>query len=791
MRTGEPLGVGRQGGPIEGEETSTAYKYKAFISYSSSDRHSAEKLQRALERYRLPRKMLHSRKYIPRRISPIFLDRSDLRVSPDLGIVIEEALEKSEFLLVLCSPDAAASRWVKREVSYFKSLGRFDKVISVILRGVPAAHDPEREPMGAFPRELLSSRDDGTLVEPLAADLQERGDGFDLAKLKIVATILGVSLAELTQRQLEDDRRRRRFAQAVAAGMVSLAAVATAGAWIAWKQSASAEMRLQTAVETAARQIGATTKYRDRYGVPTDVMQELLTSAERDFNELMSQGRTSSMLVFHRVRLNLEFAELFNIVGGENERKLVSLITDSKRDLDWLTQRSLSVLERIGFSSAPSSASLALLRLKLYDIQAKERSRAGKFPEAVASAQASIALSRQWLAQTGKPDWLRAIAQGHCRVGYLNYQLGELSASATEYQRCIDMTRLLLRKRKDPSDRADLRTAASELATTLVEMDRRSEALALQREALATARSLVASDAWNTEHSRTVLVTATRLADMIMSVEMNLAEAQRLYREALLISDKLTKGDVSRIDWQRDRAILLERSASANLRAADSLDRNGAKSRLHEATQLVREAMQIVDRLLTIDPLNHEWWRDRSVLEERMGQVAFAIYKIDGDIRHLQSSLAWYAKALGDRRAILKRAPGSRIGKLDLAVALIQTGEAQAELPNGSDAALRLLEEALGILEELTRAEDAQTIWLRELGKARAALADVYVRKGDIVKAQLQIQMAMDIIRRLRDLFPKISQYQQDELFLIAKSKELSRIRQQGKPGPSPQMNGN
>lgn len=785
MHTGEPLGVGRQGDPIEGEETSTAYKYKAFISYSSSDRHSAEKLQRALERYRLPRKMLRSRKYIAQRISPIFLDRSDLRVSPDLGIVIEEALEKSEFLLVLCSPDAAASRWVKREVSYFKSLGRFDKVISVILRGVPATHDPEREPMGAFPRELLSSRDDGRLVEPLAADLQERGDGFDLAKLKIVATILGVPLAELTQRQLEDDRRRRRFAQAVAAGMVSLAAVATAGAWIAWEQSARAEMRLQTAVETAARQIGATTKYRDRYGVPTDVMQELLRSAERDFSELMSQDRTSSMLVFHRVRLNLEFAELFNIVGGENpERKLVSLITDSKRDLDWLTQRSPTVLERIGFSSAPNSASLALLRLKLYDIQAKERSRAGKFPDAVLSAQASIALSRQWLAQTGKPDWLRAIAQGHCRVGSLNYQLGELSASATEYRRCIDVTRLLLRQRTDVSDRADLRTAASELATTLVEMDRRSEALALQREALATARSLMASEAWNTEHSRTVLITLTRLADMIMSVEMNLSEAQRLYREALLISDRLTKGDVSRIDWQRDRAILLERSASADLRAADSLDRNGAISSLHRAIQLVREAMQIVDRLLTSDPLNQESLRDRSVLEERMGQVAFAIYKIDGDSRQLESSLTWYGKALGDRRVILKRAPGNRIGKLDLAVALIQTGEAQAELPNGSDAALRLLEEALGILEELTSADDAQTIWFRELGKARAALADVYVRKGEIAKAQLQIQMAMEIIRRLRDLFPKITQYQQDELYLNAKSNELSRISQQGKPGP-------
>ena len=74
---------------------------------------------------------------------------------------------------MLCSPAAANSQWVAREISFFKELGRSDNIIAVIVRGVPAVNDPVREPQGAFPKALVGLRSgDGSFTEPLAADIR-------------------------------------------------------------------------------------------------------------------------------------------------------------------------------------------------------------------------------------------------------------------------------------------------------------------------------------------------------------------------------------------------------------------------------------------------------------------------------------------------------------------------------------------------------------------------------------------------------------------------------------------
>lgn len=766
------------------EEGGPGYKYRAFISYSSSDRSVAEKLQRSLESYKIPKPLRRSGIHRNERVSPIFRDRSDLKASADLGQTIREALESSEYLIVLCSPAAANSQWVDKEISFFKELGRSDNIIAVVVRGVPAVNDPIREPQGAFPKALVGLLSgDGSLTEPLAADIQEPtadgrgGDGFNLAKLKIVATLLGVSLAELTQRQAEVDRRQRRVAQAVAAGMLVLAVVAVIGAWIALEQSRAAERRLQNAVESAARQIGATVRYRDRYGVPSDVIQDLLRSAEVDFGKLISDDDTSPMLVFQRARLNLEFAELFNLVDDEqSQQKVAPLIAETMTALDRLEQRSPSALEWIGLASAPEPAALAMLRLKLLDVVGQEKNYAGRFNEAIASAESRIALSQEWFIKTGGLSWLRELAQGHCRLGGYNYQWGKLAASAASYEKCLETTRSLMQKRNQPPDRGDLMAALSSLATTLVEMDRRSDALSRQQEAANTAKALVSAEPQNTEYQRTELVTLTRLGDMVLSVEMDVARSLKAYEQALLISNKLTRSDSSRLDWQRDRSLLLERLASAHLRLADKADITRSLENLRQAEQYARDAFEIAERILNNDPLNQEWLRDRSVLEERRGQIAFATYKRGGDTRILEDSARWYAKAIADRRVILKADAERSFYKLDLAVVLVQFGEVAMERRE-SDSAERSLREALLLLKELTSGNEAQPIWLRETAKVHSALANLFQQRGNIAGAQAEIQLAITLIRDLRGKFPDIVQYRQDEEYLLAKREELTSLQ--------------
>lgn len=101
-------------------------RYAAFISYNHRDRKTAIWLHRALETYRIPRRMRGQASALGElgaRLSPVFRDREELAASTDLGSAVREALEQSDALIVICSPDGARSRWVNEEIRTFAALG--------------------------------------------------------------------------------------------------------------------------------------------------------------------------------------------------------------------------------------------------------------------------------------------------------------------------------------------------------------------------------------------------------------------------------------------------------------------------------------------------------------------------------------------------------------------------------------------------------------------------------------------------------------------------------------------
>ena len=206
--------------------------YWAFISYSSSDVASAKWLQRALERYRVPRHMVGRATPVgpaPPSLRPIFRDRTDLPADADLKARIDAALEGSAYLIVICSPLAAASRWVNEEITRFRELHGRERILAVIVGG-----DPVNAMESCFPPALLSHASEGGTArfEPIAADLRPGGDGRRLVRLKLVAGMLGAGLDELIRR---DDRRRQRrlvgITVASVAGMAMMGALAAAALW--------------------------------------------------------------------------------------------------------------------------------------------------------------------------------------------------------------------------------------------------------------------------------------------------------------------------------------------------------------------------------------------------------------------------------------------------------------------------------------------------------------------------------------------------------------------------------
>lgn len=201
------------------------YLYKAYLSYSHTDEDWARWLHRALESYRVPSALIGQRpdgRVVPDRLSPVFRDREDLSSAANLSDGLQQALQGSESLILICSPAAAASRWVNEEVRYFQALGRADRVFCMVVDGQP--DDPGNADF-CFPPALFDGVDDAP-AEPLAADPRPYADGKALARLKLIAGLLGVRLDELRRRELKRKRRWQAMAALALVAAVTLVALA-------------------------------------------------------------------------------------------------------------------------------------------------------------------------------------------------------------------------------------------------------------------------------------------------------------------------------------------------------------------------------------------------------------------------------------------------------------------------------------------------------------------------------------------------------------------------------------
>lgn len=215
-------------------------RYRAFISYSHSDEHWARWLQRALEKYRLPKTFRQSHPELPARLYPIFRDRDELASAHDLSESIRQAMDDSDALIVICSPAARASYWVNQEILRFRASDRGHRVFCFMVSGSP---DPKAADC-AFPDALLVDGSGQVLHEPLAADATAKGDGKRNAMLKIAAGLLGVGVDDLKRR---DAQRQARFWAFVALGSLLIAAMTIGLAIYAFNAKKESEIRRQQA----------------------------------------------------------------------------------------------------------------------------------------------------------------------------------------------------------------------------------------------------------------------------------------------------------------------------------------------------------------------------------------------------------------------------------------------------------------------------------------------------------------------------------------------------------------
>lgn len=228
-------------------------RYSAFISYSHSDQAVARWLHRAIETFTIPRALIGTPSEmgpLSRRLAPVFRDRDELPASGDLGQALRSALTESHCQIVLCSPRAAASKWVNEEILSFKRLHGEARTFALITRGEPYAGGD----LECFPPALrFRLAPDGSLsdqpAEPIAADIRPGKDGRRLALLKLVAGITGVPLDALVRR---DAARRQRRLAIVACASLTIALITIGLAIYAESQRRVAERQRRLADRSLA-----------------------------------------------------------------------------------------------------------------------------------------------------------------------------------------------------------------------------------------------------------------------------------------------------------------------------------------------------------------------------------------------------------------------------------------------------------------------------------------------------------------------------------------------------------
>lgn len=204
----------------------SSFKYFAFISYSSQDTKWGKRMQRRLERYKLPVALCREKGLGRKPMKPVFFAVTDIQPG-DLSEELKQRLRDSRNLIVICSPNSSQSEWVGKEISYFHSLGRGSQIYFFIVDGVPHSGDVATECFNPVVAEL-------GMPEILAPNIHERNYLWpwlnkERAYIQLISKLLGVEFDAIWRRH-----RRAMISRAVcwAVGSVAVAS-AIAFAWVA------------------------------------------------------------------------------------------------------------------------------------------------------------------------------------------------------------------------------------------------------------------------------------------------------------------------------------------------------------------------------------------------------------------------------------------------------------------------------------------------------------------------------------------------------------------------------
>ncbi len=525
-------------------------EYWAFISYSHRDAAIAARVQRALETYRIPRR-LEGRPTpaglpAPRYFKPVFRDRDDLQASPDLKARVDAALAGSRYLVVICSPAAAESTWVNDEIREFKRVHGDQRILALIADGEPFASERADNPAAeCFPEALRfdeatpgrrqGDRAESAAVrqraaEPIAADLRPQGDGERLATLKLVAGMLGVGVDTLVRRDAQ--RRNRRMARVAFASLCGVI-VMSALTFVALKSRNEAQRERAQAESLVEFMLTDLRKKLDQVG-RLDILDGVGGKALAYYAE-QPADTLDAVALGQRARAQHLIGEM------REQRGQLDAALEAFRDAEATTARSLAQNpndpQRI-YVHAQSEYWVALIAWRRGQADAAD---AG-FREYARLADRLVALD------PGNSEWQMEKAYAAQNLGVFQLDRGDVTQALASFERALVLVMRVGEAR--PENISELAELDGWIAQSLYTNGQYAKAIDRARERLA--RIAAGSNAAGDRQLQRQIGNARLLTGMCEYARGNLPAAEQAFAQTVAVFQAMVAVDPANHLWQTE-----------------------------------------------------------------------------------------------------------------------------------------------------------------------------------------------------------------------------------------------
>lgn len=522
--------------------------YDAFISYShAKDKAVAAVLQSVIQTLGKP--------WYKLRALRVFRDDTSLSATPHLWLSIEQALNQSRHLILLTSPEAAASVWVAKEVEYWLQ----HRSIDTLLIGVTDGELRWDETAGDFTGDaavplpaVLRGR---FAAEPKWVDLRAFRAGATRRDIRLMelaadfaAVVRKIPKEDLLSQEVRQQRRALTLAWSAAACLSVLVALAT---W-QWREAVAQRSRAESTLLAATRNandfvLKVATRLRQTVGIPIDLVRDVLARAQELQDELIKSNERDPNLQRSRAIALREVSQTLLSQG------------DTKAALDEAV-RSRAIMTQLigGGSSSPElrhEMSLSLNRV------GEALSRAGRAEEALDAFQQSLSIRKELADATPDNEIKRALALSYERVGDALFDLARREQALEAYRMSVSVREDLAASAPGNLDaQATLAVSYDRIGRSA--RDDPARALEAYRKSLAIREKLVAADPRNALWQRDLAASYDNIGTILLGFGER-PDALELYRRAMTTREALANGDNGNPQWRILLVISLVKLAEA------------------------------------------------------------------------------------------------------------------------------------------------------------------------------------------------------------------------------------